>query len=113
MKVKLAVALALLPSAAFAGPAIKAEDIIEAQSPTLVCQSAEDLIAAWQAASNGEQTRVAAFLDKKRCVFADPGDRLRVLSTRLAPALEVVPLSTKSAENGLFTASGAYKKVNK
>lgn len=111
--ISIAISTAIAPGAAFAKSIFQAEDIIEAKEPTLVCQSLEDLIDAWQAASRGERTRIEAYLDKKICVFAAPGDRLRVLSARVAPALEVVPLSTSSAAKGLFTAGNAFKKIKK
>ena len=113
MALALAISMAAGGANAQGRSGFKAEDLIEATEPTVVCESADVLLDAWQAANRGEQTRVAAYLDKKRCVLAGPGDRLRVMSVRLDPVLEVVPPSTTSAENGLFTAAKAFKKVRK
>jgi len=91
-------------------PKFKAEDIIEPINATVACITPEDLLAAFKMASSGEQTRLQAYFDSKRCVLTGPGERLKVLTSENSPIIEAVPISVKSAAQGFYIAEGAYKK---
>jgi len=91
----------------------KAEDIVEPIAPTIACISAEDLITGFKYASAGEQTRLQALFDSKRCLLTGPGEKLKVLTVENSPLIEAVPVSVKGAANGIYIAEQNYKKVKK
>lgn len=91
----------------------KAEDIVEPKAPTIACISAEDLMTGFRYANAGEQTRLQALFDSKRCVLTAPGERLKVLTVENSPLIEAVPVSVKGAVNGLHIAEPNYRKVKK
>lgn len=91
----------------------KAEDIVEPIAPTIACISAEDLMTGFRYANAGEQTRLQALFDAKRCVLTAPGEKLKVLTVENSPLIEAVPVSVKVAANGLHIAEPNYRKVKK
>lgn len=113
-KILLVVALGFGVSGVFAGPSkFKAEDVVEPIAPTIACISAEDLITGFKFASAGEQTRLQALFDSKRCLLTGPGDRLKVITVENSPLIEAVPVSVKGAVNGIHIAEPNYRKVKK
>ncbi|WP_139143185.1 hypothetical protein [Janthinobacterium sp. HH106] len=113
-KILLVVALGFGVSSVFAGPSkFKAEDVVEPIAPTIACISAEDLITGFKFASAGEQTRLQALFDSKRCLLTGPGDRLKVITVENSPLIEAVPVSVKGAVNGIHIAEPNYRKVKK
>ena len=113
-KLLLVVTLAFGVPSAFAGPSkFKAEDVVEPIAPTIACISAEDLITGFKFASAGEQTRLQALFDSKRCLLTGPGDRLKVITVENSPLIEAVPVSVKGAVNGIHIAEPNYRKVKK
>ncbi|WP_156894708.1 hypothetical protein [Janthinobacterium sp. 1_2014MBL_MicDiv] len=113
-KVWLTLVLSFGMSSVYAGPSkFKAEDIVEPISPTIACISAEDLFTGFKYASAGEETRLQALFDSKRCLLTGPGDKLKVITVENSPLLEAVPVSVKGAVNGIFIAEPNYKKVKK
>lgn len=109
----LAFLLAFAMTGAAAKSKFKAEDIVEPISPTVACISPEDLLTAFKFASAGEQTRLQAYFDAKRCVLTGPGEKLKVLTVENAPIIEAVPVSVKGAAQGFFIGEPAYKKSSK
>ncbi|QYG09021.1 hypothetical protein [Janthinobacterium sp. PAMC25594] len=91
----------------------KAEDIVEPIAPTIACISAEDLITGFKYASAGEQTRLQALFDSKRCLLTGPGEKLKVITVENSPLIEAVPVSVKGAANGIHIAEPNYRKVKK
>ena len=113
-KILLVVALGFGMSSVFAGPSkFKAEDVVEPIAPTIACISAEDLITGFKFANAGEQTRLQALFDSKRCLLTGPGDRLKVITVENSPLIEAVPVSVKGAVNGIHIAEPNYRKVKK
>lgn len=113
-KILLVVTLGFGISSVFAGPSkFKAEDVVEPIAPTIACISAEDLITGFKYASAGEQTRLQALFDSKRCLLTGPGDRLKVITVENSPLIEAVPVSVKGAVKGIHIAEPNYRKVRK
>lgn len=113
-KILLVVTLSLGVSSVLAGPSkFRAEDVVEPIAPTIACISAEDLITGFKFASAGEQTRLQALFDSKRCLLTGPGDRLKVITVENSPLIEAVPVSVKGAVNGIHIAEPNYRKVKK
>lgn len=101
-------------SSAHAGPSkFKAEDIVEPIAPTIACISAEDLLTGFNYASAGEETRLQALFDAKRCLLTGPGEKLKVITVENSPFIEAVPVSVKGAVNGLHIAEPNYRKAKK
>lgn len=113
-KILLTVLLSFGVSSVWAGVSkFKAEDIVEPIAPTIACISAEDLMTGFKYASAGEQTRLQALFDSKRCLLTGPGEKLKVLTVENSPLIEAVPVSVKGAVNGIYIAEPNYRKVKK
>lgn len=113
-KILLTVILSFGAPGVFAGQSkFKAEDIVEPKAPTIACISAEDLIAGFKYSNAGEETRLQALFDSKKCLLTGPGDKLKVITVENSPLIEAVPVSVKGAANGIHIAEPHYRKVKK